>query len=426
VDGDNDPDRGDASSDLVLAVSSSSSQDGRSHPLTKASFSDDDRTDDASALEDLSVDEATAINVVILDSAQKKFPLRIDPEWDVLQLKRFGEKTHKVPPQQQRLIYRGKLLSDTASVKSCGITENKTIIHLFPKPRVIVTSSAANGNDGDSHQSADGGNGAHIPQIVLDEDEAEQRGQILVLGSHEVAEAQNNVKLLSLLLLVFCSMRLLTLFSIAMGIAEDPNLSPDGADGNHTFFNNDDAYGPSDSNNSDPMDPSSASASTTEYRTWQTHDYFDLLVSGIGFYVATLGMKATNENTLHLAQSYFIGTFIAGIAWNAWNIYSYIDFVFQETNHSHSNHTIDDFDDNSKDEFTRDDFITVAFFMVLLPLCIWFLCCFRAYEFRNLLRDAEEEATERIRSQQQHQQGGVDEEQQQQHEMTQIHVSSVV
>ena len=40
-------------------------------------------------------------------------------------------------------------------------------------------------------------------------------------------------------------------------------------------------------------------------RPWEKSDWFDLVVSGVGFYVATLGLKATTENTLVLASAYF-------------------------------------------------------------------------------------------------------------------------
>lgn len=33
-----------------------------------------------------------------------------------------------------------------------------------------------------------------------------------------------------------------------------------------------------------------------------------------------------------------------------------------------------------------------------MPLCVWFLCCIRAFEFRRLISEAEEEAAERIRN----------------------------
>jgi Ubiquitin family len=330
----------------------------------------------------------TNLTVVILDSAQKKFPIPCHSQWTVGTFKRISSKIHKIPPSQQRLIFRGKMLTnDSQTLEDVKIDTDNVIIHLFPKPRVVVTSN--DGSNISDHASAtvatatgDGSsssNGAHIPSIVIDQDEQERRGQILVLGSVEIAESQNNVKMLSLLLLVICSMRLLALFSIAMGVAEEP-ASSNGHGNNATHHNT-----PTDNNNGTPYNEPDM-----EPREWQMSDYFDLAVSAVGFYVATLGMKATQENTLRLANAYMIGTVIAGIGWNAWNVFMYIVFYEQETAPS---------DDDDLPPLTRDDFITVAFFTVAMPLFVWGVCCARAWEFRRLIEEAEEEAAERIRSQ---------------------------
>ena len=133
-------------------------------------------------------------------------------------------------------------------------------------------------------------------------------------------------------------MRLLALLSIAMGVAEEPAHDSHGGNATHapTSHDNNSPY------NTDPnMEP----------RDWRTSDWADLAVSGIGFYVATLGMKATQENTWRLANAYMIGTVIAGIGWNAWNVFMYIVFYDQETAPS---------DDDDLPPLTRDDFITVT------------------------------------------------------------------
>jgi hypothetical protein len=101
-------------------------------------------------------------------------------------------------------------------------------------------------------------------------------------------------------------------------------------------------------------------------------------------------MKATQENTYRLATAYFIGTIITGIGWTAWNIFLYINFYDEETAPS---------EDDDLPPLTRDDFITVCFFTVAMPLFVWGVCCARAWEFRRLIGEAEEEAAERIRSQ---------------------------
>jgi hypothetical protein len=367
----------------VVGVDTASRRGGQRHNYNSVGTTQDNDENESQTKQQVTLDEDDEdenlkkgidlekyIKVVILDSAQTKFPLSANPDGTVKELKKAGEKIHKVAPAQQRLIYRGKLLADGVTLRDCGIAQDDIIIHLFPKPRVIVTS---NSEVTESSSRSEGG-GAHVPQIVLDEGEAERRGQILVLGSVEIAEAQNNVKLLSLLLLVICAMRLLALFSIAMGVAEEPYTDDIPFNTNAT---NDDAYSPKDAD--------------YETRSWETHDYYDLAVSAIGFYVATLGMKATTENTLRLANAYLVGTIIAGVTFTIWNAFIYLEIINEEAKPKA--------DGDERPPWTQDDYITVAFFTVFLPMLVWFGCCLRAWQFRFLLEEAEMEAAERIRSQ---------------------------
>jgi len=347
------------------------------------SLVDDMENDSAAASEggfsdsdvDCTPSSDNAITIIVLDAAQKRFPVTVDPEWKVQTFKKAGAKVHKVAPPSQRLIFRGRMLEDGKTLKELGITQSDVIIHLFPKPRVIVTGSSVTSATTQDRGDADGG-GAHVPQIIMDEEEQERRGQILVLGSYEISEAQNNVRLLSLLLGTICVMRLLALLSVATGADEVPvyqdDLTPPGGDGGNRTA--DDGLYPH-------VD--------YEPRTWENQDYFDLLVSTIGFLVARLGMKATHENTSRLATHYLIGTMIAGILWNIWNVLEFIIFVEDETKPK---------DDDSAIPLTRDDFRTIALFTVLIPLGVWLLCCTRAWQFRHLIEEAEQEAAERIRS----------------------------
>jgi len=316
------------------------------------------------------------ITVIILDSAQKRFPVDVDPEWKVQKFKVVGAEIHKVAPASQRLIFRGRMLEDSKTLKEMGICHDDVIIHLFPKPRVTVVTDSSVTSASTSAQEQDNG-GAHVPQIILDQEEQQRRGQILVLGSYEIAEAQNNVRLLSLLLGTICVMRLLALLTIATGADEVPayqdDLAPPGS-GSATGNRTDDVMYPH---------------ADYEPRTWENQDYFDLVVSTVGFFVARLGMKATHENTSRLASQYLIGTLIAGILWNIWNVLEFIVFVKEETAPK---------EDDTVIQLTNEDFRTIALFTVLLPLGVWFLCCARAWQFRHLIEEAELEAAERIRT----------------------------
>ena len=317
-------------------------------------------------------EEEDHIELVIMDPAHRKFKVSAGPEWTVKDLKTEGTKIHKVPAASQRLIYMGRLLQDEDTLKNVGLTEPKTIIHLFPKPRVVVASGM-----GAEETPPANNDGAHVPRIVLDPDEAERRSSILVLGSAEIMEAQNNVRLLSFLLLIICSMELLALFTIMLGVppqqdSEDPSeATPPPLNGT------DDQYYP---------------APQMEVRTWRNSDYIDLVISSFGFYVATLGIKATTENTMRLARQYLAGTIVVGIAWNIYYYFLNVQ-AGKEAYNAHKG-------ERSDDDFVPSDsnFYAQAFLAMMLPAMLWFMCCARAWQFHRLLREAEEEAEARIRN----------------------------
>eukprot|EP00986_Skeletonema_menzelii_P017011 scaffold17011_cov175-Skeletonema_menzelii.AAC.1 len=209
------------------------------------------------------------INVNLLDGATKKFTIKCDPAWTVAQFKSASAAVTKVPPNSQRLIHMGKLLQDDATLNECGINASEKIIHLFPKPNVVINDD--NGDDSNyqsnTNNNGNGDNegnegGAHVPQIVLDSEEASRRSQILILSSTEIFEAQHR--------------------------AED---NPYGGSGEIPPGN--------------PTDPPPSSSQTVQIRTWQNSDYADAVISAFGFYVSLLGIKATTENTLQLAKQYF-------------------------------------------------------------------------------------------------------------------------
>ena len=380
----------------------------RDEPMVSSTTENDKKAEKEESDDDEKED--LPLSLIILDSAQKKFPIPCDKTWTVGKFKKRSSRIHKVAPSQQRLIFRGKMLTkDDQTLEENKLDTNDLIVHLFPKPRVVVTATKKtasseetetimnhsnnnhhnNSDDGDSGiVDQDDNNGAHIPSIVIDQEEQDRRGQILVLGSVEIAESQNNVKMLSLLLVMICAMRLLALFSIAMGAVDEPATGIHDAVHNHTGDVPHNSIYDSDFNDDSIVQE-------YELREWETQDWFDLLVSAIGFYVGTLGMKATQENTSQLATEYAIGTIVAGIGWNLWNAFDF--YKFYEDQNNNNNHDGGE-DPDGEEPLTRDDYITVAFFTIVMPLIVWFFCCIRAFEFRGLIREAEREAAERIRN----------------------------
>ena len=307
------------------------------------------------------------INITLLDGAQTKFSISADPQWKVSQLKEASAVVTKVPPESQRLIHMGKLLVDSKTLEESGITESDMIVHLFPKPNVVINPSGDDEEDNTANEENVTHDGAHIPQIVLDADEAARRSQILILSSHEIFEAQHRVKIFSFLLMIISSMELLTLMTLYIGVDDDyPGSSS--SSGMETPPGN-------------PTDMTPTNTGMT-VRTWQDSDYADTAISAFGFYVSLLGIKATTENTLQLARRYLVCLVIAGIANNIY--YYYLNINQMEKTAEERNKDLDD-----------ASLYGGSFVGILLPLTVWTMCIVRAYQFQLLIREAELEAQER-------------------------------
>jgi hypothetical protein len=306
------------------------------------------------------------INVTLLDGATKKFIIKCDPAWTVAEFKSASAVETKVPPNSQRLIHMGKLLQDDATLDECGINASGKIVHLFPKPNVVINNDNGDDENGDNVRTE---GGAHVPQIVLDAEEASRRSQILILSSTEIFEAQHRVKIFSFLLMIISSMELLTLMTLFVGVQVEDN--PYGGTGEVPPGN--------------PTDAPPSSSQTMQIRTWQNSDYADAVISAFGFYVSLLGIKATTENTLQLAKQYFACIIVAAIASNCY--YYYLNVQQEERFAQQNNKPID-----------QHQLYTDAFVGILLPLTVWALCVIRAYQFQTLIREAEQEAEERTRN----------------------------
>ncbi|KAL7579985.1 hypothetical protein ACA910_004977 [Epithemia clementina (nom. ined.)] len=368
-------------------------------------------------------DDGRRITVVILDVAQKKFHVPVHPTASVSNLKLAGSKVHKVPPDRQRLIYRGKMLQDEDVLSDVGITSDRTIVHLFPKPRVVIkdnsnsnnrdaagggdraTSSTSNRNGADNEDDDEDDQGARVPTIVLDADEAERRSQILVLGSSDYLEAQNNVKLFSFMLLIISSIELMNLLAVALGVPQEDgtegSLSPNA---DYTVTIDDDIFKPPDdtnfSSNSSWYNNSSSNygGGAEIVETWEAANWVDLVISAMGVYVGILGLQATTHNTLRLAKSYLIGTVATGVAWMIFNFVMTYEIDEETEQHREG--------ENESNNTNNDDFVVLtdgdlrwqAVSVMVLPGMVWSLCCLRAWQFQHLLMEAEQEAEERIRS----------------------------
>jgi len=330
-------------------------------------------------------DDGRRITVTVLDYTQKKWRITVRPSATVQTLKLEGAKIHKVAADRQRLIYLGKQLADDGILEDCGINEDDLIIHLFPKPRVVIKDESPSVATNDTTEEED--DGARVPTIVLDAAEAERRSQILVLGSADYIEAQNNVKLFSFMLLIISSIELLNLTAIALGVPQQ-----DGSGEFGPLSEDDDIFGPTDDSRNH-NGTSYSDGSNIEYMEWGLPNWFDLVVSTLGVYVALTGLKASNLNTLRLAKQYLYGTVVVGIGWLLFNYFMTYEIDKQVEEDREENQT-----DDLVPPLSSRDIAYQALSVMVLPGMIWFMCCVRAWQFHYLLQEAEQEAEERIQS----------------------------
>lgn len=398
---DQNSNRNESSSRLVISSSTVTSQP-RTEELYESTTSEQSSLMSASSMED-----EGRIAVVVLDTRQRKFRVMARPDWTVAQFKECSEVVHKVPASSQRLIYMGKLLQDSQTLRESNISQPECIVHLFPKPNVVLlphnAASSTDGRDGALCGAVTDGGGhptsthrtttasgnqatqtdtspedvsAHIPQIVIDQESMNH--SYTIFTSNELFEAQHRVKLLSFILLIISSMELLTLFTIFVAPPIPEN-------------NSDDNTPPGD-----PTDYTNPTASSDiQYRPWRHSDYIDLIVSMAGVYVALLGLRASTENSVIGSKQYFITLLVVGIMWLGY--YFYIGLIKQEEDrdkqqeedaNNHGNATT-----NNTAQYGNIYVQTLV--SLTLPIAVWIICFYRAWQFRSLLLEAQREAEER-------------------------------
>jgi len=375
--------------------------------VTQDDSSNNSASGDNEDADDTEKDEGRRMTIVVLDFAQNRFRVTVCPLWSVRKFKQVGATVHKVQPALQRLIFRGKLLKDEQILEEIGIVEDEMIVHLFPKPRVIIHDKNTDNSGASSHctdatspENGDGNNidnnsaggGAHVPTIVLNCKEAEQRDQILVLGSPDFLKAKNNVRMFSFMLIIISSIELMNLLSVATGTDAENNSS--------IFSGCVDDFLPQ-SNDCDTGLGNQTNSSIPEnllYKEWTPANYVDLAISSLGVYVAVTGLKASSENKIQLARVYLWGTFATGVVWMLFNFYITVKEEEQLAEQQAEQQESKNEDSGNDDIQIPPEFdpYQAALSIMVLPGMVWLLCCARAWQFHHLLREAEEEAENRV------------------------------
>jgi len=349
-----------------------------------------------------------AIQLQILDSAQNKFTIpSITPTTcTVQQLKDIGCAIHGVSPPQQRLIYMGKLLNDeTACLDHYGIERDMAIIHLFPKPTVVIDRSGGGGGEDTSLCSPSSNNNdnnndhetAHIPQIILDASEAERHSSVIILSSHEAFEILHRVRLCAFCLLVYSSMELLQDLTLWMGNSfNDSNRLSDCDD----FGENCTEYIP-------PTEPTDTTIPSDQgIGVWESWKYIDVLISIFAFYVSMLGIKVTTEHERKTARLFWNLLVLLAVTWNG-NYYRNLvreieDDGVNKQSKTNENGTEDSNDPNGQDAVDPTTVgmspYNLALWYMIFLLLLWFVFLFWARQFKNLMEEAGAEAEERTQS----------------------------
>lgn len=369
---------------------------------------DEDRpTSSASKLQTTNeANDDDTIQIQILDSAQNKFTIpSVSPStWTVRQLKDIGGAKHAVPPPQQRLIYMGKLLNDdTAFLSHYGIEKDLSIIHLFPKPIVVIdrggggnredTSLCSSSNNNDN--SANDNETAHIPQIILDASEAERHSSVIILSSHEAFEILHRVRLCAFCLLVYSSMELLQDLTLWMGKSFHEN---DGRDCDYDEDDNCMEYKPDE-----PTDTTAPSPYGDDgYGVWESWNYIDVLISLYAFYVAMLGIKVTTEHERKTARLFWILLLVLAFTWNGFYYWNLVREIKEERDKAKGGGFNDDDDLNGQDSIdpTLGDMspYNLALWYMSFLFLLWFVFLFWARQFKNLMEEAGAEADDRTRN----------------------------
>jgi hypothetical protein len=81
--------------------------------------------------------EGGTLQIVLKTIRNELFPIEVDPSVSVTQLKQTIQSTTSIEADRQRLIYRGRILTDNSNVSDYGI-ENGNIVHVVARPANYV------------------------------------------------------------------------------------------------------------------------------------------------------------------------------------------------------------------------------------------------------------------------------------------------
>lgn len=299
-----------------------------------------------------------------VDTKGKDFQLKdVGQGITILELKRLVEEECGAAIHLQRLIYSGKLLSnDDATLTSYKIAD-RTTIHLARRPENVIQEFSHIPPDEENDATTQEQNPPFAPPMVEMPPHFQQR--TLSIADLELRNSRRRVKLLATLLLIISAM------NVVSNLVELINLCFGGT--------------------------------KTEF----LEVGLGFLVNSLGVYIGLLGVRASLTLNPTAIRNYCIGLALIGLIYIANDVYGVVhvsSLANLEDDNTlppepvPSDDTVTDGDDSSGgDNGVSDDAmkynddesgVTPAIISLILSICIWSICFYRAFAFRRAVHNS--------------------------------------
>lgn len=330
-----------------------------STPETKEQ--DEEQTNETSA----ESDDPDAVHVRILDLNGKFFDVACKLDWTVAQMKQLVLESTEVAVASQRLIYRGRVLEDEASLDSYKVEDGHTI-HLFvraaptPDPEILNAELNANGSTsgGRDDMTVVHINSDIVSSAVFPSDSA-RRVDPLMLDS-PLGNCARRVKLWSSFLLIIYTMKVMGQFAL-LANDQQQRAAQQEREGTGTGASETDR----------PMDR------YDEYPQYYTPDPLiggiELMVHCFGVYVGCVGFKAAHDTDIRPIRFYCRGVVWLAVLTVAEQIYTTVqisesDFPTERVQYPYGGQGP-----------TKDDIVSANIFQTIMLVVMWIIAIRHSY-----------------------------------------------
>ncbi|KAI9906623.1 hypothetical protein PsorP6_004458 [Peronosclerospora sorghi] len=321
----------------------------------------------ASVSEEGTATDPNAINVRILDLNGKFFNISCQIDWSVARLKQKVLECTEVAVTSQRLIYRGRVLEEDATLESYKVEDGHTI-HLFvraaptPDPEILNAELSASG-------STSGGREDGITVININNDivssavfpsDSARRVDPLMLDS-PLGNGARRVKLWSSFLLIIYTMKVMGQFALLANEQQQRAAQREqetlGASETDRSFNRYD-----------------------EYPQYFTPDPLisavELMVHCFGVYVGCVGFKAAHDTDIRPIRFFCRGVVGLAVLTVTEQIYTTVqisesDFPTERVQYAYGQGP------------TKDDIVSANVFQTILLMTMWLIAIRHSYQHKR-------------------------------------------